>query len=46
MNVSTSVNSLLIVVLSASIEVSAKIRSNNGVEIQYMVVRIMDLKKH
>ena len=43
MDVSTSVNSLLIVALSASIEVSAKIRGNNGVEIQYMVVRIMDL---
>ena len=45
MNVSTSVNSLLVVVLSDSIEVSAKIRSNNGVEIKYMVVRIMELKK-
>ena len=44
MNVSTSVNSLLIMDLSASIEVSAKIRGNNGVEMQYIVVRIMDLK--
>ena len=46
MNVSTFVNSLLTVALSASIKVSAKIRGNNGVEIQYMVVRIMDVKKH
>ena len=46
MNVSTSAHFLLIVALSASIEVLAKIRGNNGVEIQYMVVRIMDLKKH
>ena len=30
--------------LSDSIEVQAKIRGNNCVEIQYMVVRIMDLK--
>ena len=43
MNISTSVNYLLIVSLSASIEVFAKIRGNNGVEIQYMAVRIMDL---
>ena len=43
MNISTSVNYLLIVALSASIEVSSKIRGNNGVEIQYMAVRIMDL---
>ena len=43
MNVPTSVNYLFIVALSASIEVSAKIRGNNGVEIQDMVVRIMDL---
>ena len=43
MNVSNFVNSLLIVALSASIEVSSKIRGNNGVETQYMVVRIMDL---
>ena len=43
MNISTSVKYLLIVALSASIEVSAKIRGNNGVEIQYMAVRIMDL---
>ena len=34
MNVSNSVNSLLIVSLYASIEVSEKITSNNGVEIQ------------
>ena len=46
MNVSTSVNYLLIVALSASIEVSNKIFGNNGVEIQYMVVRILDVKKH
>ena len=46
MNVYTSVNYLLIVALSASIEMLAKIRGNNGVEIQYMVVRIMDFKKH
>ena len=45
MNVSTYVNSLLIVALSASIEMSAKIRSNNGVEIQYTVVIIMDFKR-
>ena len=44
MNLSTSVKYILIVALSDSIEVSAKIRGNNGVEIQYMVVRIMDLK--
>ena len=46
MNVSNFVNSLLIVALYASIEVLAKIRGNNDVEIQYMVVRIMDLKNH
>ena len=39
MNLYTSLNSILIVALSDSIEVSAKIRGNNGVEIQYMVVR-------
>ena len=43
MNIFTSVNYLLIVALSASIEVSAKIRGNNGVEIQDIVVRIMNL---
>ena len=43
MNVSNFINDLLIVSLSASIEVLDKIRGNNGVEIQYMVVRIMDL---
>ena len=31
--------------LSASIEVSAQIRGNNGVEIQDMVVRILDEEK-
>ena len=46
MNVTNIVNSLLVVALSASIEVSAKIHGNNGVEIQYIVVIIMDLKKN
>ena len=45
MNVSTSVNSLFIVALSDSIEVSAQIRGNNGVEIQDIVVRILDHTK-
>ena len=43
MNVSTSGNYLLIVALSASIGVLAKIRGNNAVGIKYIVVRIMDL---
>ena len=46
MNVSTSINYLLILDLSAPIEVSAKIRGNNGVEIQYIAVIIVYLKKH
>ena len=46
MNTSNFVNYLLIVAISAYIDVSAKTRGNNDVEIQYMVVRIMDLKKH
>ena len=46
MNVSTSVNSLLIVTLSDSIVVSANISGNNDVEIQFMLVRIIDFKNH
>ena len=42
MNVSTSINYILILDLSAPIEVSAKIRGNNGVEIQYIAVIIVD----
>ena len=45
MNISTLVNYLFIVALSASIEVSAQIRGNNGVEIQDMVVIILDHTK-
>ena len=45
MNLSTLVNYLFVVALSASIKVSAQIRGNNGVEIQDMVVRIMDHTK-
>ena len=44
MNVSTFANSLLIMDLSDSFVLLANIRGNNCVEIQYMVVRIMDLK--
>ena len=46
MNISTLVKSLLIVALSASIEVSVQIRGSNGAEIQYMVVKFLDKKKH
>ena len=45
MNISTLVNFLFAVALSTSIEVSAQIRGNNGVEIQDMVVRILDNTK-
>ena len=45
MNISTLVNFLFAVALSTSIEVSAQIRGNNGVEIQDMVVRILDHTK-
>ena len=45
MNISTLVNFLFAVALSTSIEVSAQIRVNNGVEIQDMVVRILDHTK-
>ena len=45
MNISTPVKSLLIVSLSASIEVSAQIREKNDAEIQDMVVRILDKTK-
>ena len=41
MNISALVKSLFVVVLSASNEVSAQIRGNNGVKIQDMVVRIL-----
>ena len=45
MNISALVNFLFIVALSASIDVSAQIRSNNGVEIQDIVVRILNHTK-
>ena len=45
MNISTLVNYLFILGFSASSEVSAQINSDNGVEIEDMVVRIMDQTK-
>ena len=41
MIISATVKFLFIVALSASNEVSAQIRGNNGVKIQDMVVRIL-----
>ena len=45
MNISTILNSLFIVALSAFIKILAQIRGINGVEIQDIGVRILDHTK-